>query len=100
MAKFATGKHAYAVSDRSGFVYKYKDMRREWNGLLVGKDEYEAKHPQLGPFRNPVDPQALRDPRPNITEGLKVFVYTDTVGLPTPRPQIFGKVGTVTVSTS
>ena len=43
MARYASGKHAYAVSDRSGLRYRYKDMRREWNGLLVGKDEFELK---------------------------------------------------------
>jgi hypothetical protein len=71
-------------------------MRKEWNGLLVGPDEYEEKHPQLSAPNVGADPQALRDPRPDVTEGLKVFVYTDTVGLPIPRPQIFGRVGTVT----
>ena len=59
MAKFASGKKAYAISDRSGFRYRYKDMRKEWNGLLVGPDEFEAKQPQLGPFRKVNDPQAL-----------------------------------------
>jgi|TARA_R100000455_G_C6265079_1_gene120309 hypothetical protein len=68
MSKFASGKNAYAVSDRSGQRYRYKQMRREWNGLLVGRDEYEAKHPQLGPFRITSDPQALKDARPDRTE--------------------------------
>eukprot|EP00729_Bicosta_minor_P001734 gene1734-1030_t len=44
------GKKAFGISDRSGFRYRLKDMRKEWNGLLVGKDEYEEKHPQLEPF--------------------------------------------------
>ena len=65
MARYATGKHAKAISDRSGLEYRYKDMRKEWNGLLVGKDEFERKHPQLGPFRKVYDPQTLKDPRPN-----------------------------------
>ena len=30
MAKFASGKDSYAISDRSGFRYRYKDMRKEW----------------------------------------------------------------------
>lgn len=68
MARFATGKNAYAVSDRSGLRYRYKDMRREWNGLLVGKDEFEVKHPQLGPFRARTDAEALADARPDRTE--------------------------------
>ena len=50
MPKFATGKNSYAISDRSGQRYRYQDMRKEWNGLLVGKDEYEPKHPQLYPY--------------------------------------------------
>lgn len=49
MGRFAVGKYAYGISDRSGFRYRIKDMRKEWNGSLVGKDEYESKHPQLEP---------------------------------------------------
>ena len=64
MSKFASGKNAKAISDRSGFQYPYRLMRREWNGLLVGPDEFEPKHPQLGPFRKVSDPQALIDSRP------------------------------------
>ena len=29
-------------------------------GLLVGKDEFEPKQPQLGPFRTVSDPQAFK----------------------------------------
>lgn len=68
MGKFANGKNSYALSDRSGMRYRYKDMRREWNGLLVGKDEYESKHKQLGPFRKVVDAEAIKDVRPDRTE--------------------------------
>ena len=39
MGKFAVGKNAYGISDRSGFRYKLNEMKREWNGFLVGKDE-------------------------------------------------------------
>lgn len=41
MAKFAQGKFALGVSDRSGFVYRLNDMRKEWTGSLVGPDEWE-----------------------------------------------------------
>jgi hypothetical protein len=40
-------------------------MRKEWNGFLVGKDEWEQKHPQLEVTRHPPDAEALRDPRPD-----------------------------------
>ena len=49
MAKYATGKYAKAISDRSGMEFPYKEMLREWNGSLVHVSEYEAKQPQLEP---------------------------------------------------
>ena len=33
-------------------------MRKEWNGSLVGKDEYEEKHPQLEPANVRADNEA------------------------------------------
>jgi hypothetical protein len=35
MAKYATGKYAKAISDRSGMEFPYKEMVREWNGSFV-----------------------------------------------------------------
>ena len=69
MARFAAGKDAYGISDRSGFRYRLREMRKEWNGSLVGPDEYEPKHPQLEPIRAIPDAEALRNPRPD-TAGL------------------------------
>ena len=43
MARFASNKNAFGYSERSGFRYKLKDMRKEWNGLTVGYDEYDSK---------------------------------------------------------
>ena len=81
MSKFASGKNSYAISDRSGFRYRYKDMRREWNGLLVGRDEFEAKQPQLGPFRKVIDAQALRDARPDQADPVQTFQVKTTNGI-------------------
>ena len=81
MGKFASGKNALAISDRSGFRYRYKDMRREWNGLLVGKDEFEPKQPQLGPFRTVSDPQALKDARPQTLDRTAAFQVITTNGI-------------------
>lgn len=74
MAKFALGKHAYGISDRSGFRYPLHRMKKEWTGALVGFDEWEPKQPQLEPRRKVVDPQALKDPRPDRVEPLDVPV--------------------------
>jgi len=68
MGRFASGKHSFGISDRSGFRYRLIDMRKEWNGSLVGKDEYESKHPQLSPRYRFIDPEALKEARPDRTE--------------------------------
>ena len=63
MARYSIGKRAWGYSDRSGFRYRLREMKTEWNGLKVGPDEYEAKHPQLEPNRPGPDPTALYQPR-------------------------------------
>ena len=108
MSKYATGKFAYGISDRSGFRYRLRDMRKEWNGLLVGKDEWERKEPQLEPLRATPDPQALRNPRPeqNLSEQRNIQWGWNPVGLKndgglTPNNLLAtGSVGSVTVDIS
>jgi len=68
MPRYASGKYALGISDRSGRAYKLNDMIKEWNGLLVGRDEYESKQPQLEPRRVLADPQAVKNSRPDRTE--------------------------------
>ena len=64
MGKYASGKRALAISDRSGMVFPYPEMVREWNGSLVHTSEYEPKQPQLEPKPVGSDAQALYNPRP------------------------------------
>ena len=68
MARYAAGTYALGISDRSGRAYPLRVMLKEWNGSLVGPDEYEAKQPQIEPKRVIADPQALRDARPDRIE--------------------------------
>lgn len=65
---YAKGKQAYGICDISGFRYKLKDMKRTWDGLLVGPDQWSPKHPQLEPRTHAADPEALFNPRPDRTE--------------------------------
>jgi hypothetical protein len=98
---FASDKNAFGISDRSGFRYRLRDMKKEWTGALVGKDEFETKHPQLFPPRVGPDPQALRNPRPDQAEALQVYVGVPTVEAPNlQRPRMIGAVGQVTVVTT
>jgi hypothetical protein len=64
MGRYASGKRALAISDRSGMAFPYSEMVREWNGFLVHNSEYEPKQPQLEPKPVGSDPQALLNPRP------------------------------------
>ena len=61
---FARGKYAKAISDRSGMEFPYSEMMREWNGMLVHKSEFEAKHPQLEPRGTRAEGHGLRNARP------------------------------------
>jgi phage protein U len=74
MTTFASGKHALAISDRSGLAFPYLEMVREWNGAWVHFSEFEPKQPQLQPKPTSADPQALQRARPA------------RVALPTPSP--------------
>ena len=62
------GKHAQAISDRSGMAFPYNEMVKEWNGMLVHVSEFEQKHPQLQPKPHAGDAQALKDAKPDRTE--------------------------------
>jgi hypothetical protein len=64
MAKYATGKYAKSISDRSGMEFPYKEMVREWNGSFVHVSEFEPKQPQLEPKPMNGDAISLRDVRP------------------------------------
>ena len=59
MGRFASGKYAKAISDRSGLEFPYTEMVREWNGSFVHISEYEEKQPQLQPRAKSAYPQGL-----------------------------------------
>ena len=106
---YASGRHAYGISDRSGRRYRLREMKTEWTGAKVGPDEFEPKHPQLFPPRAFPDPQALRDPRPeselteqrSIQHGYNPVGFQDIPGVTPPNNLVAeGEVGTVTVTIS
>ena len=76
MGKYASGKHALAISDRSGMAFPYSEMVREWNGFLVHTSEYEPKQPQLEPKPVGSDPQALYNPRPQPASKTSLTLLT------------------------
>jgi len=68
MTNLSKGRHALAISDRSGMQFPYNEMVREWTGAFVHISEYEAKQPQLNPVPIGGDPQGLQNARPDRTE--------------------------------
>jgi hypothetical protein len=75
---FATGKNAYGICDITGFRYNLRDMKKTWDGLLVGPDQWSPKHPQLDRKPYPADPQSLKNARPeNVDDNTKFLVYTN-----------------------
>ena len=77
MGKYASGKHALAISDRSGMAFPYDEMVREWNGSLVHTSEFEAKQPQLEPKPVGSAPQALYNPRPQPASKASLILLTN-----------------------
>ena len=90
---YAAGKYAKAISDRSGMEFPYNEMVREWNGSLVHKSEFEAKHPQLQPRQHGGDPQSLLNARPDRTENAVA-----TILKPNPFETIAASSGIINVS--
>ena len=68
MANYASGKHARAISDRSGMEFPHNEMVREWNGALVHVSEFEPKQPQLEPKPHGADAISLQQVRVARTE--------------------------------
>lgn len=70
---YASGKKAIAECDRCGFRYKLKELRKltiktKSTNILVCPSCWEPDQPQLQIGMYPVDdPQALRNPRPDVS---------------------------------
>ena len=77
---FANGKYAYGICDISGFRYKLNTMKKTWDGLLVGPDMFDPKHPQLETNKKVSDPEALLNARPDI----KLTIHLGTVRVSNP----------------
>ena len=67
MPKYASGKHALAISDRSGLQFPWREMVTEWTGAFVHMSEYEPKQPQLRPKTLSADSISLSKVRPART---------------------------------
>lgn len=86
---YASGKYSFALCDVCGQRYPYTVLRKNGKGFKVCPDDYEPKEPQLEPLRFVADAQALREPRPDRSEPLDVFVGS-------PNSSLFQSIGSST----
>jgi hypothetical protein len=86
MPKYASGRFAKRISDRSGLAFPYNEMVKEWNGSTVHISEFEPKHPQLDPRYHPTDPQSLQNARGQTIDA------TVDIGVNLFATNIFGSV--------
>lgn len=98
---YAAGKKALGICDRCGQQYKLTQLRPEWQNLKTCPECWEEKHPQLGPFKVPPEPQALYKPRPQSAMPVDVAVGDQSVFPPWKNGplQLVTSVGTVKVTT-
>ena len=89
----ARGKHAKAISDRSGMEFPYLEMMKEWNGSFVHRSEFESKHPQLEIRAKHGDEQGLMNARPARTENSVIILLN-----PDPFKTIAASSGIINVS--
>ena len=87
MSRFASGRFAKRISDRSGMAFPYNEMVEEWTGARVHYTEYEEKHPQLEPRPIVQDPQSLQFARSQIANST---CFVGLIGVNTNR---FASVG-------
>jgi len=126
-SKFSSGKNSIAECDRCGFRYKLKQLKRlviktKNINILVCPTCWEPDQPQLSLGLYPVnDPQAVRNPRPDVSyyqsgltatgtigEGSRIIQwgwdpvgFSNSLNLPIPNNLLAqGQVGTVTVTTN
>ena len=114
MSSYASGKNAFGFCDRTGFRYPLKDLvpqieNGKPNGLLVGRDVVDQDQPQLqlGRVRT-LDPQALRDPRPDTgqAESRRMYAFdpigggNTALGSRTVGLDMTAELGEITVSTN
>lgn len=84
--RFASGKKAIAECDRCGIRVKLKELRKliiktKQVSIKVCRECWEPDHPQLLLGMYPIDdPQALREPRPDLSYSQSGLLADGSIG--------------------
>lgn len=85
-SRFASGKKAIAECDRCGIRVKLKELRKliiktKQVSIKVCRECWEPDHPQLLLGMYPIDdPQALREPRPDLSYSQSGLLAEGSIG--------------------
>lgn len=60
----------WAICDRCSFKRRHVQLKKEWTGLLVCDECYDAKPPDLSPPRIGPEGLPVRDARPDVGDVL------------------------------
>ena len=97
--KYASGKHAIAECDRCGQRYMLKQLKKltiktKQVSIKVCPECWDPDQPQLQLGMYPVnDPQAVREPRPDVSYLTSGQTGLQIVDNNTDNPDAFGTVG-------
>lgn len=64
------------ICDRCGFKFRLKELRKEWTGLMVCKDDYDPRHPQDF-VKGVKESGGVKDARPEPTDKFVGTVTAD-----------------------
>jgi hypothetical protein len=102
MGNYASGRNALAECDVCGFQYKLGQLKalvvkHRVTDTLACPECWNPDHPQnhLGEVRV-LDPQAIRNPRPDFAG----YAESRSITVPVTMPSLFASLGIVTVSTT
>jgi len=76
---FKSGSHN-AICDRCGFKFKADQLRKDWQGLMVCKDDYEQRH-SLDFIRAITDSTTVQNARTESANTFVPVVYAGRIGI-------------------
>jgi hypothetical protein len=58
---------AWAICDSCGFKFYLSELKKDWRGFMVCKDDYEPRHPQ-DTVQSTADKIVIDNARPQVTD--------------------------------
>jgi len=66
----------YAICDRCGFQFALSELRKEWTGLMVCKDDWDRRPAEMSPPKVTVEGAPVHNARPDNQGGNEPNITT------------------------